>query len=60
MLAMLEQHGFHAHQVLAEPVGLAQRLFVVVGHGGEERGDLDRVETAENSCENAAGEGRAG
>ena len=47
-------------EVLAEPVGLAQRLLVVVGDRGQERGDLDRVEAAERSCENAAGAGRAG
>ncbi len=44
---MFGEHRFHAHQVLAEAVGFAQGLLVVVGDGDQERGDLDRVETAE-------------
>ena len=42
---------FHPHELLAEPVGFAQRLLVVVGHGGQERRDFHRVETAECPCE---------
>ena len=38
-------------EVLPQPVGFAQRLLVVVGHGGQERGDFDRVETAECPAE---------
>ena len=34
-------------EVLAQPVGLAQRLLVVVGDCGQERRDFDRVEAAE-------------
>ena len=38
---------FHPHQVLAELVGFAQRLLVVVGDRIQQRRDFDRVETAE-------------
>ena len=48
VLAVLGEHRLHAHQILAQAVGLAQRLLVVVGDRGEKRGDLDRVETAES------------
>src|SRR3954463_12055681 len=47
VLAVLGEHSFHAHDVLAEAVGFAERLFVVVGDGDEKRGDLHRIESAE-------------
>jgi len=46
VLAVLAEGGFHPPEVLTQAVGFAQGLFVVVGDSDQERGDLDRVETA--------------
>src|SRR5262245_26467151 len=51
VLAVLVDDRFHAHHVLADAVGVAQRLLVVLGHGGEERRDFDAVEAAERGAE---------
>src|SRR6185295_1457099 len=47
VLAVLDHRRFQPHEVLSELVRFTQRLLVVVGHGGHERCDLDRVKTAE-------------
>ena len=49
--AVFVQHRFHPRQVLAQPIGFAQRLLVVVGDGGQKRGDLHLVEAAEGRPE---------
>ncbi len=51
MLAVLVEHRLHAHEVLAKAVGLAQRLFVIVGDSGEKRRYFDAVEAAEGLAE---------
>src|SRR6185312_2237526 len=51
VLAMFGEHGFHAREVLPQAVGLTQGLLVVVGDGGQERRDLDPVETPEAGVE---------
>ena len=47
VLAMFVEHGLHASDLLAKPVGFAERLLVVVGDGRQEGGHLDLVEAAE-------------
>ena len=47
VLAVLVQHRLHAHEVLAEPIGFAQRLLVVVGNRRKKGRDFDFVEAAE-------------
>ena len=42
---------FQPRQVLAQPVGFAQRLLVVVGDREQERRDFDLVEAAEGGAE---------
>ena len=43
-------------QVLAQPIGFAERLLVVVGDGGQERRDFDLVEAAERGPESLLSE----
>ncbi len=47
MFAMFVEQRLDAHQILPQPVGLAQRLFVIVCDGGEKRRDFDAIEAAE-------------
>ena len=42
---------FHPRDVLAQPIGFAERLLVVVGDRHQERRDLDLVEAAEGGAE---------
>ena len=51
VLAVLFEDAFHAREFLAQAVGFAQRLLVVVGDGHEERRDLDFVEAPEGVAE---------
>ena len=46
VLAVLGEHHFHPHEVLAQAVGFAERLLVVVSDSRQERRDLDGVEAA--------------
>src|SRR4051812_17316878 len=48
---MLAESDLHQRQVLAQLVGFAQRLFVVVSDRGQERRHLDLVEAAERRSE---------
>src|SRR5438128_5053932 len=48
---MLVEHCLDAREILAQPIRLAQCLFVVVGDRGEERRDFHLVEAAERAAE---------
>ena len=48
---MLVEHRLDAREILAQPIRLAQRLFVVVGDRGEEGGDFHLVEAAKRAAE---------
>src|SRR5262245_42645290 len=51
MLPVLAERGLHPREILPEPVGLAQCLLVVVGHGCQERCNFNLVETAQRGAE---------
>ena len=50
-LAVLAEQRFHAREVAAQAVDLAQRVLVVVGRLGQERHDLGPVEAAQRRPE---------
>jgi hypothetical protein len=48
---VLVDDGFHPQHVLADLVGVAQRLLVVFGDGSQKRRDFNLVEAAERGPE---------
>ena len=50
MLAVLGDHRFEAQQFLVQPVGLAERLLVVVGHLVQQRIHLVAVVAAHHDA----------
>ena len=50
-VAVLAQAGLHALEILAEPIDLPQRVFVVVCRLGQEGNDLGPVEAAQRGLE---------
>ena len=51
LLAVSADDAFQPRQFLAQAIGLAQRLLVVVGDGHQKRRHLDLVEAAEGVAE---------
>src|SRR4029453_12563030 len=51
VLPVLAERSLHPREILTEPVGLAQCLLVVVGHGCQERCNFNLVETAQRGAE---------
>src|SRR4029453_7988566 len=51
VLPVLAERSLHPREILTEPVGLAQCLLVVVGHGCQERCHFNLVETAQRGAE---------
>src|SRR5262245_32225110 len=51
VLPVLAERGLHSREILPEPVGLAQCLLVVVGHGCQEGCNFNCVETAQRGAE---------
>src|SRR5688572_18522301 len=56
VLAMLVEQRFHFRDFLAQTIDIAKRVFVVVGHFGDERHHFGFVETAKRRAESQLAE----